>query len=508
MSISNLFSPNSYSIYSKNSSTKNNLTIGTLLIEGDNVNNSITCTQLYNAVVGESSGAINSLSGYDNEGTHADVEVGSGLSLSGNVLTAVGSGSGNVIGTPPSVSQTPAIYTSTSGLVIGSSSVTPTTNTLIGYNGSSMSNITAGTNISISAGVISAVGSGTGDVNGPVSSVANTPAQYSNTTGKLLSQPSVTATTNTLIGYNGTSISNITAGTNISISGGVISAAGSAGDGDVTGPSSSVTGALTIFSDTTGKNISEPLFTPANNSLLGYGSSHTVANVLIGDGLALSAGTLSATGSGSGDVTGPISSDTNTPAIYGDTSGKLITNSAVTVQNNTLIGYSGLGVMSNIGAGNGITISSGLISTIAPLSASYGRFYTGNNFINNGGTSNLYIQFTDYALNGPYINTDSTVKFNTTGLYSFTYNVNYILGNTASGSMTFSCRKNGTIIFASPAVILSTGVLSAGDNGYYYTVTNYVNITSTSDYLTLNITNNSGTTFTYDQAYIILNRIA
>jgi hypothetical protein len=365
MSIYNITHPNNYDLYSKTLTT-GDVTIGTLEIVGDlpGPHASITSTQLYNAVIEQSTGAPNSLAGYDNAGTFANVEVSTGLSLSGNVLTATGSGSGNVTGTPPSAANTPAIYTDSSGLLIGSSSVTATTDTLLGYNGSSLTNITSGTNIVISAGVISATGSGTGDVNGPMSSVAFTPAQFQDTTGKLLSQPNVAPTANTLIGYDGLgAMANITQGTNISISSGVISASAPAGMGDVTGPASSTTGALVIFEDTTGKNIAEPLFSPMNNSLLGYDLTDAVANISICSGLSLSGGTLTATGSGSGDVSGPITSNANTPAIYENTTGKLLGNSSVLVENNTLIGYSGAGAMVNIAAGNGITISNGLISS-------------------------------------------------------------------------------------------------------------------------------------------------
>ena len=245
MSISNILVPNNYSLY-----------LGGLEVSSvAGFSESISNQQLYNAVSEVGEGAPNSLSGYDNEGTYANVTVGTGLSLSGNVLTAVGSGSGNVVGSPPSVAQTPAIYTDTTGLVIGSSpDVAVTNDTLLGYNGGNLSNITAGTNITIASGVISAVGSGTGDVNGPGSSVAFTPAQFADTTGKLLSQPSVTATADTLIGYSDAgAMVNITAGPNITISGSVISASGGSGGGNVTGPESSTNHGLALFNGTSGE---------------------------------------------------------------------------------------------------------------------------------------------------------------------------------------------------------------------------------------------------------------
>lgn len=143
------------------------------------------------------------------------------------------------------------------------------------------------------------------------------------------------------------------------------------------------------------------------------------------------------------------------------------------------------------------------INSIAP--PCFARFYSGNNNINNGGTANIFIQYTDYrsGSNAPYIISDSTVKFTITGYYSYTYNVEFSLGGSGSGGITFSQRKNGSTIFATPNSVYATNGMTTG----HFTVTNYINITSTSDYISLNVTNNSGATMTYDQSYITVTRL-
>lgn len=343
-----------------------NIKIGDLIINNDLVTNeTITTTQLYNAVIGNVSGVPNSLSGFDGVGDFSNVIVGTGLNLSGNVITAVGGGSGDVVGPSISITGTIPLFADTTGKLLSQSSTNATTNTLLGYNGTTLSNITSGTNIIINGGVISALGSGTGDVNGPGSSIAFTPVQFADTTGKLLSQTSITAIPDTLIGYSDAgAMTNITAGVNVTIVGGVISASGGSGGGNVTGPISSQNGGLVLFDGTSGELIKNPVFSPTNNSLIGYNTTTAVENIIIGGGLALASGVLSASGSGSGDVSGPISSINNTPAIYSGTTGKILTNTLVVPTPETLIGYNSTNEISNISAGNNIVIKNGSISSL------------------------------------------------------------------------------------------------------------------------------------------------
>lgn len=58
--------------------------------------------------------------------------------------------------------------------------------------------------------------------------------------------------------------------------------------------------------------------------------------ITVGSGLTLSGGTLSATGGGSGDVVGPASSTDNAIVRFDSTTGKLIQNSAVSIDDTGL----------------------------------------------------------------------------------------------------------------------------------------------------------------------------
>jgi hypothetical protein len=144
------------------------------------------------------------------------------------------------------------------------------------------------------------------------------------------------------------------------------------GSGDVTGPSVAVDGDVAVFNGTTGKIIKVGATTGTGNlvratsailtnvSLLtpniGTPSGGTLTNctfpvaiqstgitcstarvlgrstagagsveqILLGAGLSLTAGVLNTTGSGSGDVVGPVSANTNALAKFSSTTGKLI----------------------------------------------------------------------------------------------------------------------------------------------------------------------------------------
>lgn len=130
------------------------------------------------------------------------------------------------------------------------------------------------------------------------------------------------STANSLLGTNSSGVTQmITAGSGISIAGGVISAAG-AGTGDVVGPASSTNGHLVLFSGSTGKLLSDSGvalsslassglvtssgLTITTGKLLGRGSAGTgaVQEITIGTNLTLSSGgVLDATGGGSTPTT-------------------------------------------------------------------------------------------------------------------------------------------------------------------------------------------------------------
>lgn len=82
MSINNILHPNNYTIFDKNS------VIDTLTIVGDDINQSITTTQLYNAAAFSGmTGAADSLYGFGKFHTYENVLVGDGLSLNGGILS-------------------------------------------------------------------------------------------------------------------------------------------------------------------------------------------------------------------------------------------------------------------------------------------------------------------------------------------------------------------------------------------------------------------------------------
>ena len=241
---------------------------------------------------------------------------------------------------------------------------------------------------------------------------------------------------------------NITAGPNITISGSVISASGGSGGGNVTGPESSTNHGLALFNGTSGELLLDQstVFTPANNSLIGYGTSTAVENVTIGTGLSLSSGVLSSTASGSGNVSGPSSAVVNTPAVYGNVNGKEITTTSVTVTPNTIIGYNGSS-MSNISAGNGLTIQNGLISALASPSIA-GQIFSSYPILI-GTNSPTLINDADPSYNvGGVVNVSDPNYLTApiSGLYIVDFQIQFLMGSSASytRSVTLSINLNGS----------------------------------------------------------------
>lgn len=127
--------------------------------------------------------------------------------------------------------------------------------------------------------------------------------------------------------------------------------AGSKITGDISGNAGNVTGTVAVANGGTGVSsitgivkgngssaftaaVSGTDYAPATSgtSILYGNGSGGFSNVTIGTGLSFAAGTLSATGGvGTGDVVGPLSATDNAVARFDGTTGKLIQNSAFTV---------------------------------------------------------------------------------------------------------------------------------------------------------------------------------
>lgn len=82
----------------------------------------------------------------------------------------------------------------------------------------------------------------------------------------------------------------------------------------------------------------------ATGKLVGRSTAGTgiMEEITVGSGLTLSGGTLTATGGGTGDVVGPASATDNAVARFDTTTGKLIQNSGVTIDDTNIVSAAGL----------------------------------------------------------------------------------------------------------------------------------------------------------------------
>jgi hypothetical protein len=276
----------------------------------------------------------------------------------GTVTTASVTTANGVSGTVANPTSTPAIT-----IVLGA--ITPASVAASGtVTGSNLSGSSSGTNTGDQAIVLS------GDVSGSGSTGITTTIGANKVTYGMIQAAS---TTSRLLGSSpsGTAIDEIILGTGLSMAGNTLNATAS-GSGDVTGPSVAVDGDVAVFNGTTGKIIkvgattgtgnlvreTSAILTTASllNTNIGTPSGGTLTNctfpvaiqntgitcatarvlgrstagtgsveqLTLGSGLSLSGGVLNTTGSGSGDVVGPSSANTNALAKFSSTTGKLI----------------------------------------------------------------------------------------------------------------------------------------------------------------------------------------
>jgi hypothetical protein len=179
----------------------------------------------------------------------------------------------------------------------------------------------------------------------------STASTYSNPTWlTALAWSKITSTPTTLSGYGITD--GVATGGSYANPTWITSLAGSKITGNISGNAGNVTGTVAVANGGTGATtltgilkgngtsaftaaVSGTDYAPATSgtSILYGNGSGGFSNVTIGTGLSFAAGTLSATGGGggSGDVVGPASATDNAVARFDGTTGKLIQNSAFTV---------------------------------------------------------------------------------------------------------------------------------------------------------------------------------
>jgi hypothetical protein len=311
-------------------------------------------------------------------GTLALTNGGTGATSAAAALTSLGAypannpngyNSGTVtttsVVTANGVSGTVANDTTTPAITIVLGAIVPTSVAASGtITGSNLTGSSTGTNTGDQAIVLS------GDVSGSGSTGITTTIGANKVTYGMIQAAS---TTSRLLGSSpsGTAIDEIILGTGLSMAGNTLNATAS-GSGDVTGPSVSVDGDVAVFNGTTGKIIkvgtttgtgnlvreTSAILTTASllNTNIGTPSGGTLTNctfpvaiqntgitcatarvlgrstagtgsveqISLGSGLSLTAGVLNTTGSGSGDVVGPVSANTNALAKFSSTTGKLI----------------------------------------------------------------------------------------------------------------------------------------------------------------------------------------
>ena len=325
----------------------------------------------------------------------SELIVGTNLSITGNTLNASGSGSGTVtstsVTTANGVSGTVATPTTTPAITLTLGAITPSSVAATGtVTGSNLSGTNTGTQtISLTGDV---TGSGTGSFAATIANSAVT-----------LSKLATLSANSRLLGStpSGTSVSELILGTNLSITGNTLNATGTGGGtvtstsvttangvsgtvatatttpaitltlgaitpssvaatGTVTGSNLSGTNTgnqtITLTGDVTGSGTGSFTATIGSNTVTyakmqsasGFSrivgsnaSSFALTELSLGTNLSMTGSVINATGSGTGDVVGPASSNDGYLALYDGLTGKLIKQGAWRDFTNDFIGPAG-----------------------------------------------------------------------------------------------------------------------------------------------------------------------
>lgn len=256
----------------------------------------------------------------NNAGGFSNVTVGSGLSFAAGTLTATGGGG-----------------TTTNALTMNNSGSGAASGTT--FNGSAAQTISYNTIGAPSVTGTNATGTWPIDVSGSASVAA---AISGGGTNRIVYQSASSATTfvaapttaSTYLSWNGTSFTWDTPAGSVTSVGLSMPSGFSVANSPITGSgtlavTTTLNGILkgngSGFTTATASTDYAPATTGTNAQLLGNNGTGGFSNVTVGSGLSYSAGTLSATGSGTGDVTGPASSLDASIAVFNSTTGKAIT---------------------------------------------------------------------------------------------------------------------------------------------------------------------------------------
>jgi hypothetical protein len=195
-------------------------------------------------------------------------------------------------------------------------------------------------------------GAGAGDVTGQAASVDSEVALFSGTGGKMIKRASLTGIPYLTSGVIGSATAaNVVGLFNTGTCSGYLKSDGTcdtpAGAGDVVGQASSVDSEVALFSGTGGKTIKRSSLTGIPYLTSGVIGSATSTNVIgLWSGTCNNTTFLRADGScsapsGSGDVVGPSSATDNAIVRFDSTTGKVVQNSSVTVDDSGNISTAG-----------------------------------------------------------------------------------------------------------------------------------------------------------------------
>lgn len=189
-----------------------------------------------------------------------------------------------------------------------------------------MTFLQAGSGLSISGTTLTATGAG-----GSVTSVGLSMPSGFTVSGSPVTSSGTLAVSTTLNGVlkgNGSGFTTATAGTDYVAPGGALGTPSSGTLTNATGLplSTGVTGTLPLANGGTGASLTDP---NADRLLFWDDSAGAMAFLTAGTGLTISGTTITASGGGSGDVTGPASSGDENIARFNGTTGKIIEDSGV-----------------------------------------------------------------------------------------------------------------------------------------------------------------------------------